>query len=164
MSRRFRSLNLLEPREPHQACSGKPVPLALPFTVHCKTINWRKSNQQMHWNFMSFLKIYLFIYRTNMFRLFCSHHQGACYMVQWKNNMYIFQDTVIYIIPQPAVIRHTRITTQINIKRQNIFNILFIVLTHGKLKLKDTNVQVNNCILENIHIALPLYHIIMARE
>jgi hypothetical protein len=25
-SRRFRSLNLLEPQEPHQACSGKPLP------------------------------------------------------------------------------------------------------------------------------------------
>jgi hypothetical protein len=45
-----------------------------------------------------FLKfIYLFIYRTDMFRLFPSHHQGACYMVQRKNNVYVFQDTVIYI-------------------------------------------------------------------
>jgi hypothetical protein len=33
-----------------------------------------------------------FIYRTYMFRLFPSHHQGACYMVQRKNNVYIFQD------------------------------------------------------------------------
>jgi hypothetical protein len=32
-----------------------------------------------------------------MFRLFPNHHQGACYMVQRKNNVYIFQDTVIYI-------------------------------------------------------------------
>jgi hypothetical protein len=28
-SRRFRSLNLLEPQEPLQACSGKPLPLLL---------------------------------------------------------------------------------------------------------------------------------------
>jgi hypothetical protein len=32
-----------------------------------------------------------------MFRLFPSHHQGACYMAQRKKNVYIFQDTVIYI-------------------------------------------------------------------
>ena len=51
----------------------------------------------MKWNCVSCLKIYLFIYRTHMFRLFPSHHQGACYMVQRKNNVYIFQDTVIYI-------------------------------------------------------------------
>ena len=45
-----------------------------------------------------FLKfIYLFIYRTDMFRLFPSHHDGACYTVQRKKNFYIFQDTVIYI-------------------------------------------------------------------
>ena len=50
--------------------------------------------------------------------------------------------------------------------QQNIFNILFIILAHGKLKLKNTNV--NNCILENIYIVLPLYHItstlMIARE
>ena len=44
------------------------------------------------------LKFIYFIYRTDMFRLFPSHHQGACYMVQLKNNnVHIFQDTVIYI-------------------------------------------------------------------
>ena len=32
-----------------------------------------------------------------MLRLFPSHDQGACYMVQRKNNVYISQDTVIYI-------------------------------------------------------------------
>ena len=48
--------------------------------------------------------------------------------------------------------RDTHTTTKINVKEQNIFNILFIILTHGKLKLKNTNV--NNCILENIHIVL----------
>jgi hypothetical protein len=26
-----------------------------------------------------------------MFRLFPSHHQGACYIVEWKNNGYIFK-------------------------------------------------------------------------
>jgi hypothetical protein len=36
-------------------------------------------------------------------------------------------------------------TTQNNVKQQNIFNILFIILTYGKLKLKNT--YVNNCIL-----------------
>ena len=33
-----------------------------------------------------------------MFWLFRGHSQGACYMVQWKNAVYIFQVTVIYII------------------------------------------------------------------
>ena len=32
-----------------------------------------------------------------MFRLFPSHYQGACYMVQRKNSLYIFQDKVIYL-------------------------------------------------------------------
>jgi GTPase SAR1 family protein len=52
-------------------------------------------------------------------------------------------------IPSPS--RDTHTTTHSNVK-QNIFNILFIVLIHGKLKLKNTNV--NNCNLENIHIVL----------
>jgi hypothetical protein len=51
----------------------------------------------MHWNRVSFHKMYLFIYRTDMFRLFPSHHQGACYMAQRKNILYVFQDTIIYI-------------------------------------------------------------------
>jgi non-ribosomal peptide synthetase component E (peptide arylation enzyme) len=51
----------------------------------------------MHWNCVSVLKIYLFIYRTDMFRLFPSHHQGACYMVQRKNNVCIFQDITSYL-------------------------------------------------------------------
>ena len=38
------------------------------------TINWRKSNQQMHCNCVPSVKIYLFIYRTDMFRLFPSRH------------------------------------------------------------------------------------------
>jgi hypothetical protein len=58
-------------------------------------------------------------------------------------------------INQPSRDAHT--TTQINAKQENIINILFIILTHGKLKLKNSNI--NNCILENIHIVLPLYHI-----
>ena len=41
--------------------------------------------------------MYLFIYRTDMFRLFPSHNQGACYMVQRMKNVYIFQDTVTYV-------------------------------------------------------------------
>ena len=45
-------------------------------------------------------------------------------------------------------------------------NVLFIISTHGELELKNTNV--NNCILENIHIILSLCHItstlMMARE
>jgi hypothetical protein len=45
-----------------------------------------------------FLKcIYLFIYRTDMFLLFPSHHQGASCMVQRRNNVCIFQYTIIYI-------------------------------------------------------------------
>jgi hypothetical protein len=51
----------------------------------------------MHWNCISFIKMYLCIYRTDIFRLFPSHHQRACYMVQQKNNVYILQYTVIYI-------------------------------------------------------------------
>jgi hypothetical protein len=47
-----------------------------------------------------------------------------------------------------------------------IFSILFIILTHDKLKLKSTDA--NNCILENIQLVLPLYHItstlMLARE
>ena len=82
-----------------------------------------------------------------MFRRFPSNHQGACYMAQRKNNVYIFQDTVIYI---SAV--QFQFTTQSNVKQQNIFNILFIILTRGKFKLKNTNA--NNNILENIHIVL----------
>jgi hypothetical protein len=33
----------------------------------------------MHWNCVCFLKTYLFIYRTDVFWLFPSHLQGACY-------------------------------------------------------------------------------------
>ena len=43
------------------------------------------------------------------------------------------------------------------LNNRTFVNILFIILTHVKLKLKNTNV--NNCILENIHIVLPLYHL-----
>ena len=72
-----------------------------------------------------------------MFRLFPSHHQCAC-----------------------------QFSTTQNSGKQDIFKNLFIILTNGKLKLKNTNV--NNCILENIHVVLPLYHITgtetMARE
>ena len=41
--------------------------------------------------------MYLFIYHTDMFRLFPTHYQGAYYIVQQKNNVYILQDTVVYI-------------------------------------------------------------------
>jgi hypothetical protein len=57
-------------------------------------------------------------------------------------------------------------TTQINIKQQNILNILFVILTQGKFGLKNTNE--NNGILSNIHIFPTQYHItstlMMARE
>ena len=33
MSRQSRGLNLVEPQEPHQACSGKHLPLPLPYGV-----------------------------------------------------------------------------------------------------------------------------------
>ena len=69
-----------------------------------------------------------------------------------------------FLLNQPS--RDAHITTHNNVKQQNIFNILFVISTHGKLELNNTNV--NNCILENIHIVLPLYHItstlIMARK
>jgi hypothetical protein len=54
------------------------------------TVNCRKSNQQRHYNRVYFLKMYLFIHRTDMFRLFLSHHQGARYMAQCKRTMRIF--------------------------------------------------------------------------
>jgi hypothetical protein len=42
--------------------------------------------------YLSLKYIYLFIsYRAHMFRLFPSHHQGACYMVQRKNNVFVFK-------------------------------------------------------------------------
>ena len=72
--------------------------LSLLAQIYESVIKWRKRNQQIHWNCLSFLKIiYLCIYHTNMFRLFFSHDQEACYMVQQKNNVHIFQDTVIDI-------------------------------------------------------------------
>jgi hypothetical protein len=62
----------------------------------------------------------------------------------------------VYIfLNQPSCDAYT--TTQSNAKQQNIFNTLFIILTHGKLKLKNT--YVNHCTLENIPIVFPLYHI-----
>jgi hypothetical protein len=138
----------------------------------------------MQWNCVHFLNIYLFIYRTDMFRLFLSHHQSACYIVQRKNNVYTFQDTVVYISvlqfqctmcwnytenskifycftsrdgwlrAHPAV---TRCETHNNVKQQNILNILFIILTNNKFKLKNTNV--NNYILEIIRIVPQLHHV-----
>ena len=87
----------------------------------------------MHHNCISFLKIYFFIYRTDMFRLFPSHHQCACYMVQRKNNVYNLQDTFIYISVlqfQFTMSYDAHTNTQSNGKQQNIFNILFIILTH----------------------------------
>jgi hypothetical protein len=73
-----------------------------------------------------------------MFRLFHSHRVTAG-----------------WILNQPSRDAHT--TTQSNVKQQNIFNVLFVILTQGKLELRNTNV--NNCILENIHIVCPMYHI-----
>ena len=47
--------------------------------------NWRKITNKCIGIVYLFLKfIYLLIYRTDMFRLFLSLHQGACYMVQCK--------------------------------------------------------------------------------
>ena len=43
-----------------------------------------------------FLK-YIYLFTTPTFRIFPSHHQSACYVAQRKNNVYIFQDAVIYI-------------------------------------------------------------------
>jgi hypothetical protein len=64
---------------------------------------------------------------------------------------------LIYISVHNQPSRDTHTTTHSNVKQGNIFKILFIVLTNGKLKLKNTNV--NKCILDNIHIVLSLYHI-----
>jgi hypothetical protein len=65
--------------------------------VRYKTIKLDRNNQQIYSNWVRFLKIYIFIYRTYIFRLFPSHHQNACYMVQRKNNVYIIQDKIISI-------------------------------------------------------------------
>jgi hypothetical protein len=43
-------------------------------------------------------------------------------MVQSNDNVYIFQDTVIYISAVPF-----QFTTQSNVEQQNISNILFII-------------------------------------
>jgi hypothetical protein len=40
--------------------------------------------------YLSLKFIYLFIYRAAMFRLFPSHQQGACYMVQQKKQSVYF--------------------------------------------------------------------------
>ena len=42
---------------------------------------------------------FTFIQRTDMFRLFPSHLQGACYMVQRKNNVFIIQDSKCFSVP-----------------------------------------------------------------
>ena len=64
----------------------------LSLTVQCKTVNCRNSNQQTTGIVHLFLKcIYLFIAPT------CFGHSLACYVVQRKNNVYVFQDTVVYI-------------------------------------------------------------------
>ena len=80
------------------------------------------------------------------------------YRIQWKNNVYISQDKLFTLVFLSSNLPCVKII--------NKFNILFIILTLGKLELKNTNV--NNCILGNIYIALPLYHItsilMMARE
>jgi hypothetical protein len=68
-----------------------------------------------------------------MFRLFPSHNQGACYMVQRKKNVYIFQDTVIYISSSVSIYRRvlnqpshdTHTTTQSNAK-QKTFLIFYL--------------------------------------
>jgi hypothetical protein len=57
---------------------------------HTYISNLDKSNQQMYRKFVPFLKMYLFIQHTDMFRLFLSHHQDACYIVQCKKTMCIF--------------------------------------------------------------------------
>jgi hypothetical protein len=68
------------------------------FELSYCSINWRKNNQQMHCNCVSFLKINLFVYRTEMFRLFPGHHQGACCMVQCKRTMRIFFNIQLFTL------------------------------------------------------------------
>ena len=51
----------------------------------------------MHRNCVPFLKIYLCIYRTDMFRLFPSHLQGVVIWYNVREQCVCFQDTVIYV-------------------------------------------------------------------
>ena len=88
----FLQLSRLELRFRGRSAVGQSL-----YGVRCHTsyaLNWRKSNQKMHWSWVYFLKIYLFICRTDVVRLFASRHQGACCMEQRKNNVYVFQDTL----------------------------------------------------------------------
>jgi hypothetical protein len=55
-----------------------------------------KSNQQMHWNCVSLLKIYLFIVTTR-FGYFLAIIRVLVIWYSGINNVYIFRDTVIYI-------------------------------------------------------------------
>jgi hypothetical protein len=54
----------------------------------------------------------------------------------------MYNVTAGWVLKQPSHDTHT--TTQGDVKQQNIFNILCIILTHGKLQLRNT--YVNNCI------------------
>jgi hypothetical protein len=49
-----------------------------------------------------------------MFRLFLSHHQGACYVVQCKRTVAYFQD-VIYI----SVLHSLKLKTMVNSHRKH---------------------------------------------
>jgi hypothetical protein len=60
-----------------------------------------------------------------MFRLFPSHHQGACDMIERVNNVYVFQDTVIYISVHSFDLKILKFFNE-------IFLILYLILTHGK--------------------------------
>jgi hypothetical protein len=46
ISRRSRSLNLLEPQQPHQTCSGKPLPFT--FTFYSTYCIWEQAAVPMH--------------------------------------------------------------------------------------------------------------------
>ena len=48
MSRRSRSLNLLEPQEPHQACIGKPLPLPLLLSVVSRNSDSLRAGRSGH--------------------------------------------------------------------------------------------------------------------
>jgi hypothetical protein len=83
-------------------------------TVHYKAINWRKVTNKCNIIVLSVLKIYLFIYLQHRHvSAIPSYYQSACYKVESSTHHYTEQ-----------------------VKQSNISDILFIILTHGKLKQK----------------------------
>jgi hypothetical protein len=81
-----------------------------------------------------FLKC-IYLFTTSTFRLFPSHHQSA-YVAQRKNNVYIFQDAVIYISVLHSNLTFVKIINKI-LKMFNcltLFCVVVCVLRDGWLR------------------------------